>query len=82
MKLATKIFGLPLLTTDADAVADVDVPPFTLLHFSGIRTRAKVKGPFGITLAKTKGWLVTPFDVTSGPIKGKATFNGGSSRTV
>ncbi len=52
----------------ADPLAD------TLDHL--IRTRTKVKGPFGVTLAKTKGWLLTPFDIQSGPIRGKITVDG------
>jgi hypothetical protein len=77
VKLKTKIFGMPVFTTEVDGKASVDVPSFTLLSFSGVRTRTKVKGPFGITLGKTKGWVLTPFDVTSGPIHGDGTIDGG-----
>jgi hypothetical protein len=78
MRLKTRVFGLTLLTTDVDGKANLDIPEFTLLRFSGVRTRVKVKGPFGVTLSKTKGWVLTPFEVKSGPIQGEATINGGS----
>ena len=75
MKLRTSILGIPLASTNIDGEATLAVPQFTLLHFSGIRTRTKAK-LLGITVAKTKGWLLTPFDVTSGPVGGQVNVDG------
>ena len=69
MKLTTRGLGLTLFTTDVDGKARVDAPPFRLVDFPGVRTGTKVKGPFGMTIAKTKGWVLTPFAITSGPIR-------------